>query len=162
MRFDWKQEYDDLTSEFLELHFGSSQGVSSCFPCMRADYRWGEHRPDVVDSRVPIKNNNEYHGFERHAMQYHATAQYEEAYHHWLLAACWRKEDMEANRFQDIGHNNAIRYAIKQALYNKALHEWQDTGGRGPVPQSEDFELKSDDIGGKEQKAWDELEKHCR
>ena len=127
---------------------------------MRNNYLWGSHRPDVVDSRVPAKNNTEYHGLERHAMQYHATAQYEYAYHHWLLAACWRKEDMEANNFQDSSHLNAIRYTIKQALYNKALHEWQESGGRGQLPQPEDFELNAIDIERKEHNALEEIENY--
>ena len=96
-KYDWKPEYDDLASQFLKLHFGRSQGLTHIFPCMRGEYKWGTHRPDVLDSRIPAKNNTEYHGLERYAMQYHATAQYEYAYHHWLLAACWRNEDMEVN-----------------------------------------------------------------
>ena len=75
MKYDWKPEYDVLASNFLKRHFGGAQGVTSCFPCMRDSYPWGKHRPDVVDSRVPAKNNTEYHGFEKHAIQYHVTAQ---------------------------------------------------------------------------------------
>lgn len=161
MNFDWKPEYDALASEFLKLHFRDPQGVTNCFPCMRNEYPWGNHRPDVLDSRVPAKNNTEYHGIERHAMQYHATAQYEYSYHHWLLAACWRHEDMEANNFLDSGHLNAISYCIKQALYNKALYEWQENGGgRKYLPQSEDFELSASDIERKEQNALDAIENY--
>ena len=75
MRFDWKSEYTTLAREFLEQHFGGPGGLTRLFPCMRDDYVWGAHRPSVVDSRVPAKNNTEYHGLERHASQYHATAQ---------------------------------------------------------------------------------------
>lgn len=157
MRFKWKPEYDNFATQFLELHFAGSQNLTTIFPCMRKEYPWGAHRPDVVDSRVPAKNNTEYHGLEKHASQYHATAQYEFAYHHWLLAACWRREDAQANNFQDAGHENAIRYCIKQALYNQALHEWQQSPvGEPPVP--EDFELGSADIENKERKAWSEIE----
>jgi len=159
MIFDWTPEYDALATEFLKLHFGSAQGVTSCFPCMRSKYLWGKHRPDVLDPRVPAKNNTEYHGLEKHAMQYHATAQYEYAYHHWLLAACWRQEDMEVNNFHDQSHSNAIRYCIKQALYNKALYEWQKRSGiRTQLPQSENFCLSPLDIDRKEQNSLKEIE----
>lgn len=161
MNFEWKTEYDALASEFLKLHFGSSQGVTNCFPCRRNNYPWGSHRPDVLDSRVPAKNNTEYHGFERHAMQYHATAQYEYAYHHWLLAACWRQEDMEANRFEDASHLKAIRYCIKQALYNQALSDWQKNNkNKMQIPQPEDFSLSPQDIERKEQKALDQIQNY--
>lgn len=157
MRFNWKSEYNVLASNFLKQHFGGAQGLTSCFPCMRDEYQWGEHRPDVLDSRVPAKNNTEYHGLERHASQYHATAQYEFAYHHWLLAASWRREDMRANNFEDESHLNAMRYAIKQALYNKELHLWQQSPSSKP-PAPEDFDLSTHDLEKKEDKAWRELE----
>jgi len=91
-------------------------------------------------------------------MQYHVTAQYEYAYHHWILAACWRKEDMDANNFHDQGHLNALRYTIKQAMYNKALYEWQDRRGKVRLPQPEDFGLKTEDIENKEKISEKELE----
>jgi hypothetical protein len=71
MNFHWKLKYDVLASEFLKLHFGSAQGVTNCFPCMRNNYSWGNHRPGVIDSRARARNNTDYHGLERHAMQYH-------------------------------------------------------------------------------------------
>jgi hypothetical protein len=67
-------------------------------------------RPQVLDSRVPAKNNTEYHGLEKHAMQYHATGQYEYSYHRGLQAAFWRKEDMTVN---DSGHIKAIEYDLQ-------------------------------------------------
>ena len=160
MQFDWKPEYDDLARQFLVQHFGGAQGLTACFPCMRKEYPWAAHRPDVLDSRVPAKNNTEYHGLERHACQYHATAQYEFAYHHWLLAASWRREDMKANRFTDEAHLNAIRYAIKQSLYNKALHFWQQSPSERS-PQPKDFGLSVSDLEQKESKAWSELENYA-
>lgn len=54
---------------------------------MRDDYPWGSHRLDIIDSRVPAKKNTEHHGLEKLAAQYHITAQYDYAYHHWLIAA---------------------------------------------------------------------------
>ncbi|MGD0276568.1 MAG: hypothetical protein ABSB79_11065 [Syntrophales bacterium] len=156
MRFEWKSEYSNLAKQFLELHFGGSQGLTTLFPCMRDEYPWDAHRPDVVDSRVPAKNNTEYHGLEKHASQYHATAQYEFAYHHWLLAASWRRDDAKANNFKDAGHEKAFRYCIKQALYNQALYEWQQSPvGKPPAP--EDFELSSADIENMERKSWSEI-----
>lgn len=158
-KFDWKPEYKDLTTQFLKVHFGGWQGLTNCFPCMRVHYKWGNHRPDVIDSRVPAKNNTEYHGLEKHATQYFATAQYEYAYHHWLLAAHCRKDDMEANNFQDEGHIDAIRYCIKQALYCRALDEWQKNKQKRTVlPNPEDFSLSVQDIDQKEQKALQQID----
>ncbi len=159
MQFDWKPEYDDLASQFLVQHFGGAQGLTACFPCMREEYSWAAHRHDVLDPRVPAKNNTEYHGLERHACQYHALAQYEFAYHHWLLAASWRREDMKANRFTDEAHLNAIRYAIRQFLYNKALHLWQQSPSESR-PQPKDFGLSTNDLERKVNKAWSQLENH--
>jgi len=157
MKFEWKSDYDALVDQFLQLHFAGARGITSLFPCMRNEYPWASHRPDVIDSRIPAKNNTEYHGLERHAWQYHATAQYEFAYHHWLLAACWRRQDATANNFQDEKHEKAVCYCIKQALYNKALHEWQQSPiTKTPVP--EDFELISVDIEKKEFNALSEIE----
>lgn len=156
MKFDWKPEYSTLAKQFLELHFGGS-GLTATFPCMRDEYPWSDHRPEVIDSRIPAKNNTEYHGLERHASQYHASAQYEFAYHHWLLAAFWRYGDAKANNFQDTGHKKAVRYCIKHAHYNKALQEWQQSPNVKP-PAPEDFELASSDVEQKEGKAWSEIE----
>ena len=111
MDFSWKSEYEELASQFLKQHFGSAQGLTNCFPCMRDDYPWASHRPDVIDSRVPAKNNTEYHGLEKHAAQYHATAQYDYAYHHWLMAASWRRQDMLANNFNDNSHKKQLNIA---------------------------------------------------
>jgi hypothetical protein len=147
--YEWKPEYDELVKKFAKQHLGPKgyANLSRFFPCMRNEYAWGEHRPDVMDSRVPIKNNTEYHGLETYAKQYHVTAQYEESYHHWLMAADWRRQDMLANGFTDQGHKNAITFAIKQALYNKSLSEWQGqqhSGYRSFAPKPEDFDLSSD------------------
>jgi hypothetical protein len=157
MKFAWKPGYRALASRFLKLHFGGFQGVTSCFPCMRETYPWGNHRPQVLDSRVPAKNSTEYHGLERHAMQYHATGQYEYSYHHWLLAACWRKEDMTVNNFRDSGHIRAIEYDLSHAMYNKALHAWQHGKGRYRFPTPGEFGLDSADVERKEVKASEEI-----
>ena len=132
MPFDWKPEYDALARQFLVQHFGGPQGLTNCFPCMRDQYPWGRHRPDVGDSRIPAKNNTEYHGLERHASQHYATAQYEFAYHHWLLASFGRRSDMKANGFDDESHLKAVQYCVKQALYNKALWVWQKSPSQPP------------------------------
>jgi hypothetical protein len=39
-----------------------------------------------------LKRNNEYHGLERHARQYHLSAMYDFAAGHWLIAAGWRHD----------------------------------------------------------------------
>ena len=157
MDFEWKDEYKTLASAFIKQHFGSGRGITKCFPCMRVDYPWGKHRPDVIDSRVPAKNNTEYHGLERHAMQYHVTAQYDYAYHHWLMAAYWRHLDMVANNFNDQPHLNAISYCLKHAFYNKALNNWQNEGA-GVAPQPQSFLLTQRDLDKKELEATQQLE----
>ncbi|MBS8239936.1 hypothetical protein DYI22_05400 [Marinobacter lipolyticus] len=158
MDFSWKPEYENLASEFLKQHFGGAQGLTNCFPCMRGDYPWGAHRPDVLDSRVPAKNNTEYHGLEKHAIQYQATAQYEYAFHHWLIAASWRRQDMVANNFNDDRHEKALEYCIKQALYNRALHRWQKNSEGCLLPDAFSFGLDDGDVRKKEEKALEDIE----
>lgn len=157
VKYDWKSEYEELTDSFLKLHFGSSSGLAKTFPCMRGDYRWHTSKPTVIDSRTLAKNNTEYHGLENHAKQYHVTAQYEYAYHHWLLAASWRRDDLKANNLSDYSHENAIKYCIKHALYNKALHDWQQNP-ESELPTPENFGLKSNDVETKYKKAKKEID----
>ncbi|MGO8854580.1 MAG: hypothetical protein ACLQO1_02540 [Steroidobacteraceae bacterium] len=155
MDFDWKPEYDELADRFMKQHY-SGRTLSAAFPSMRESYPWGEHRPPVGDARVPAKNNDEYHGLETHANQYHLTAQYEFAYHHWLMAAWWRIDDAKANNFRDPPHQEAIRYCVRHALYNKALYEWQQTGS-GLAPQPEVFGLTRRQIDAKDAKAQGQI-----
>lgn len=158
MDFSWNADYKKLASAFLRQHFGDARGVTNYFPCMRDDYPWGDHRPDVIDSRVPAKNNTEYHGIERLAAQYYATAQYEYAYHHWMIAASWRNEDMQANNFNDYSHKKAIEYCVKQALYCKALCEWQQNSPTDTAPEPASFGLSSGDLQNKENNALKQIE----
>jgi hypothetical protein len=158
-QFEWCSEYDALARQFLDLHFRGGQGVTDTFPCMRGEYRWGKQRPPVIDSRVPAKNNTEYHGLENYASQYHATAQYEFAYHHWMMAAAWRRDDLAANDFTDNGHEKAVQYCVKQALYNHALWQWQASPTTAP-PTPESFGLAHSDISKKELEASQAFEKH--
>jgi len=158
MRFSWQAEYGPLAREFIRIHFGNAQGVTRVFSCMRLKYKWGDHRSDVPDPRVPIKNNTEYHGLERHAQQYHATAQYEYAYHHWLLAAAWRKEDMQVHGFTDMGHRKAIEYCIKNALFNRALHEHGVGFCKSGLPQPRDFDLTEEELDKMDRRALKQLE----
>src|SRR4051812_14810498 len=90
----WRDEYDELSSEFIKRHFGGSAGITALFPYMKSDFKLRTKSDDYVNERHVLKNNNEYHGLERHAKQYHANALHEEAYHHWLIAAVWRLETM--------------------------------------------------------------------
>lgn len=157
MNFEWTPELEALAKKFLALHFGDARGVTSVFPTMRNTYPWSKERPDVIDSRVPAKNNTEYHGFERHAWQYHATAQYEYSYHHWILAAGWRKEDAKVNDFNDTRHEKALTYCVRQAFYNRDLWGWQKKK-KGHLPVPEDYGLDSVDIERGEAQANAELE----
>lgn len=159
MPFRWKSEYATLARQFLEQHFGGATGLTETFPCLRTEYTWGSHRPQVADSRVPAKNNTEYQGLERHASQYHATAQYEFSYHYWLMAAFWRRVDAQANNFSDAGHDKALEYCLRQAQYNNALSAWQKRSARAlPAPTPEYFGLRSADIGAQEKQATQQLD----
>jgi hypothetical protein len=157
MKYELKPEHEILAREFINLHFNGAPGITHVFPCMRDDYPWSNHRPDVIDSRIPAKFNNEYHGLERHAAQYHATAQYDFSYHHWLIAAYWRTADAHANGFSDPAHQKAIHYCVKQALYNKSLDAWQKNQSSS-IPTPEQFELSSADIDKKDVVASIQLE----
>ncbi|MFC1404001.1 MULTISPECIES: hypothetical protein [Streptacidiphilus] len=130
----WKPEYDSLARGFLKRYFGPHANLAIMFPCMRVDYRWAEHRPRVGDSRVPAKNNTEYHGLERHAWQYHVTAQYEEAYHHFLMAAYCRLGDEDVFGRLDEAHLRAVRFCVRHALFNRDLAVAQAGRRRWPDP----------------------------
>lgn len=125
---------------------------------MRDTYPWAASRPEVADPRIPAKNNTEYKGLERHASQYHATGQYDFAYHHWLLVAWWRRADMVAHGFADDGHRNAVGFCLQQAAYNQALFRWQRRSGRGAPPAPESFDLDPAKVGFLEQRAQAELD----
>ncbi len=154
----WKTEYDDLVEKLIEKHFSGPSGIAERFPCMRGLYPWGSHRPDVIDSRVPAKNNTEYHGLEELAKQYHITAQYEYSYHHWLIASSWRRQDVIENDLSDQGHESAIDFCLKQAIYNEALHSWQTHSPNAAAPQPEEFGLNSKDIELKDKEALKRIE----
>jgi hypothetical protein len=135
----WRDEYDRVGTRALKKHFGDSQGITWLFPYMKADFKWrGE--AGVADARTALKSNNEYHGLERHARQYHVTGQYEEAYEHWILAATWRREVMMSQGIGDAAHQSALDFALRNARYNKALFEWQK-GWRFRVPKPARFGL---------------------
>jgi len=137
----WKDTHAEAAAEYLQHYFGGLAGLSSAFPCMRDDYPWADSRPDVADSRVPAKNNTEYHGLEKLAGQYQVAAMYEEASHHWLMAAWSRKGDMDAHGFGDPGHENALSFCLKNFALNCALKTWSDAGGHEAVPEPDEFGL---------------------
>lgn len=53
--FDWKPEYEELARHFIEQPFGGPQGLTTLFPCMRNEYPWGAHRPDVTEKILDFK-----------------------------------------------------------------------------------------------------------
>lgn len=144
----WDERYAVEAVRLAEKYFGPSRNFSSLFPCARDHYPWASHRPDVSDSRVPAKNNTEYHGLERHAGQYHAVAMYEEASHFWLLAAWHRQADMDTHNFVDDGHKAAVSFCLRNMSYNAALKAWSDAGGsqNTPPPKPELFGVKPDQL----------------
>lgn len=137
----WDEADAELASNLLNRYFGGFAGLTTAFPCMRDDYPWAEHRPDVADSRIPAKNNTEYHGLEALAGQYFAAAMYEGARDHWLIAAWCRHIDKQTHGFSDAGHDRAISFCLKNVRFNEALNEWSDGGGRGSPPDPATFGL---------------------
>lgn len=131
---------------YLKQHFGSSQGLTNAFPCMRDHYRWGDHRPDVPDPRIPTKNSTEYHGLESLAAQYQAMAMYDLAANHWLLACRWRREDRDAHSFDDPAHNRAIAFCLSMFAFNEALHGWSSSGAHGDPPDPVAWKLDADRV----------------
>lgn len=135
----WNDAYEDIASSHLKTYFGGFGGLTNAFSCMRDDYPWGDHRPDVVDSRIPAKNNTEYHGLELLAGQYHAAAMYAEASHNWLLAAWVRQIDKTTHAFSDAGHDRALSFCLRNHMFNEALEMWSKGGAQDPVPEPEAF-----------------------
>ncbi len=128
---------------------------------MRDDYPWGDDRPSVADPRIPAKNNTEYKGLERHASQYQATAQYDYAYHYWLIAAWWRRVDMITHHFDDAGHVKAIEFCLQHAAFNEALWRWQKRPDRSPPPKPGDFDLDDARVDVLEQRAQAQIDLRC-
>lgn len=157
-RWAWKADYDRLARRFVKQHFGGANGLSTLFPCMRDTYPWSDSRPPVADPRIPAKNNTEYKGLERHASQYHATAQYDFAYHHWLLAAWWRRVDMITHGFEEAGHLKAIAFCLQHAAFNEALDRWQKRPRRAPPPEPGAFDLEDARVEALEQRAQAQID----
>lgn len=72
------------------------------------------------------------------------------------MSASWRTDDAQANNFHEPQHLEAIRYCVKQALYNKALYEWRPSGA-SKSPQPELFGLKLRQIDDKDAKALGQI-----
>jgi hypothetical protein len=138
----WRPKYRSQVTRYIQKHFGTGVGITQLFPYMEADFPW--NGTDVVDPRTARKGNHEYHGLERHARQYHVTAQYLEAAEHWLIAAACRGEMMDVQGLNDQGHLDAVEFAINNYRYNMALHRWQRQKKRyRPFPTPEAFRLNS-------------------
>ncbi|PTW43689.1 hypothetical protein C8J25_1154 [Sphingomonas faeni] len=138
-RWQWEESYDPLVSQFIAKHFGTSKGIVDLFPYMKDSFKWKDKAVVPPDARVVRKNNNEYHGLERHAKQYHLSAMYQDSYEFWLIAAAWRHQNMNANGFTDDRHRDALAYTIRNACFNRDLAGWQQNGGRLPIPEEYDL-----------------------
>jgi len=157
MRYVWRRTYEQLVPVLLEKHFGGWEGVTRLFPYMKADFRW-KNDDFVVDARTVLKSNNEYHGLERHARQYHVAAMYDYAHDHWLIAAAWRRDVMRANNFNDDRHLNAIQFVLQNVEYNSALFKWQKKTSRPfKIPRPEDFGLDGEMMEKKDSMAEAEI-----
>ena len=138
----WSDEDKRLTDAARLRHFPN--GAS----WIRADdvdtgRDWGgwDKGLSTGDSRIPIKNNAEYHGMERHAWQYLAAAMYPEARDYFYCAAAVRREDSEEAIVGPIddGHDKAILICLRMARFSQAV----GTYGWNAVA-AEDYGLDSD------------------
>ncbi len=154
MPYDWKPQYLPLVGRYLKKHFGSAQGLTLCFPYMKAAFKLKNPGP-LVDVRTYLKSNHEYHCLERYARQYHVVGAYEEASEHWLIAACWRHETMFAHHVLDEPHFDAVRFALRNFRYNQELHRWQR--GRRRLPRPHRFGLAETILDKKDQEAEGQL-----
>lgn len=137
----WDEANAELAASYLDRYFGGFAGLTSAFPCMRNDYPWAAARAEVADSRIPAKNNTEYHGLESLAGQYFAAAMYEAASHHWLIAAWCRHIDKTAHGFDDARHDRATSFCLNNVKFCQALKAWSDVGGNGRPPDPACFGL---------------------
>lgn len=148
MKEEKEKSLRDLAQERISHYY--PQGLSSQFPSMTNKYKWSKVKPNVPDSRIPIKSGAESHGLERLAWQYHVQSFYKDASDHWLMAAYSRNELMESlPQLINDGHMEAVSYAVKNYLYNKALHEWQENYQGQSAPEPEVFGLNKSDITNK-------------
>ncbi len=131
-QLSWSEAYVAEARALTQKHFGGYLGRA--FPTMRTNYRM-KKPPTSVEHRIVLKNNNEYHGLEAHAWQYHVSNMYELAYEYFLMAAYCRADNdayvAEASGIADAGHVAAVEYCLRNALFNKALSR---CGRRRPWP----------------------------
>jgi hypothetical protein len=153
----WNDALAARSRRYVERYFGNAQGLTSAFPCMRDHYPWRDDRPDVPDSRIPAKNNTEYHGLERLAKQYQAAAMYDLAAHHWLLACWWRRVDRDAHGFSDPKHEDAIAFCHRMSAFTEALHAWSAGGGHDALPDPRDWGLDPDRVDALEREGEERL-----
>lgn len=116
------------------------------FPSQRNEYPWSNDRPFVPDSRVPAKNNDEYHGYQTYAGQYASQAMYGEAARFFQMSADLRAEQMRVlPQLVDPGHMKAVEVNQQLSRYYLALERWQDNGGiRSELPQPSAYNLSND------------------
>jgi hypothetical protein len=164
----WLSRYSRQVHAYIERHFGKAGGITHLFPYLKDNFKWWG-KTDPADPRAAVKSNNEYHGLERHAKQYYATAQYREAAEYWLIAAAWRREMMRAHGISDRQHVRAVEFAINNYRYNMALARWQRSQRSGwrvqrrmskvvMLPTPELFGLKSDKMESMELEAANQIE----
>lgn len=153
--WQWEDSYDPLVTQFISKHFGRSAGITRLFPYMKPDFKWKDKKSFPPDARVVLKNNNEYHGLERHAKQYHLSGMYQEAYEFWLIAAAWRHQNMKSSGFTDDKHLRALAFTIQNACFNEALAEWHL--GRRPLPLPGDYDLSDATIAAQDKEAMHQI-----
>ncbi|SRR6266404_5137731 len=154
MNFKWRSSYREQTNRYIKKHFGSPNGITQMFPYMKTSFRI-KGNPDVFDERATSKGNNEYHGVERLAKQYHAVHMHEEAAEMWLIAAAWRREiNMLADK-TDERHEDAVEFAIKNYRYNRGMMPQKTRRFGFPKPQK--YGLTEDGLETKDKMALREI-----
>jgi hypothetical protein len=157
----WSSEHHAAAVAALQRQFGLRPDLTRLFPSHVTNYKWSPKKPAVLDSRIHAKNNIEYHGLERHAWQYHATCQYDDAFDFWMIAALWRNENDSLIGVTDEGHEKAQLFCLRHALFNRDLHLSQTRVGL-PWPLPSNYGITEEELERGVAKAEYEMEKSRR
>ncbi|MBA3237182.1 MAG: hypothetical protein H0T62_02385 [Parachlamydiaceae bacterium] len=117
------------------------------FPSYNNNYNWSSDKPFVGDSRVPIKNGTEYHGYQTYAGQYASQGMYEDAAKYFQMSANLRADQIKAlPQLSDQGHDRAVEVNQMLSNYYNGLANWQNAPNvnMNNVPKAASYGLTED------------------
>ncbi|MCT1355485.1 hypothetical protein [Gordonia sp. p3-SID1431] len=121
----WAEADERYANEAWKLHFPNGSASWIVADDVDTGRQWGGFAKGLwaADSRLPIKNNAEYHGMERRAWQYLATNQYPESRDYFYCAALMRREGAELVIVgpTDAGHAKAVVMCLRMARFASAV-----------------------------------------